>query len=101
MYLCVCISFNPTLLKYSIISFCIYLCCDVCVATGVCAAEAGAAARPDMRVRRERLQQHPGAPLLLAALGFGASGRMLRVAGVSCGGKQLVTESFQQMFRCV
>mmetsp|Transcript_16716 Transcript_16716/g.31364 ORF Transcript_16716/g.31364 Transcript_16716/m.31364 type:complete len:146 (-) Transcript_16716:182-619(-) len=57
-------------------------------------------ARPDMRVRRERLMDHPEAPLLVTALGFNQSGRLVRVAGVSSR-KQLFEQSFQQMFRCL
>jgi len=53
-----------------------------------------------MRVRRERLMDHPEAPLLVTALGFNQSGRLVRVAGVSSR-KQLFEQSFQQMFRCL
>jgi hypothetical protein len=51
-----------------------------------------------MRVRRERLLDHPGAPLMVVALCFSQSGRLVRVAGMSSS-KELFTESFQQMFR--
>ena len=55
--------------------------------------------RIDQPVQKVSISDFPSAPLLIVALSFNRNGKLVRVAGVCCGNKRLLEESYCHMFQ--